>query len=276
MDDLFAEKDRRERQLFDHLATRSIVEVKGIVGVDGGSASKTDDQEYWSWEMTFDAWRIGSGSIQKQPMKIRCQASDEEVQILQDLIDPETVIRIHARVAEDNIFGSPQALIEEFIQVDTTDNELNEYLAELQKPVTYEDTRFGTFTFDRRGRSYTANPSWNSTSIFLELVAEKPDDLKSSLKAAYALWDDQASWNKRVQDYAVQKLLPIKNESWLEEDEPELTSEQFKSRMTLESITVYPDGFFDFWHNDGDLFWGHAIQVSGDLLDGPNDADIPG
>jgi hypothetical protein len=46
--------------------------------------------------------------------------------------------------------------------------------------------------------------------------------------------------------------------------------------MRLKSVTVYPDGSFDFWHDDGDLFWGHSIQVSGDLLDGPTHADIPG
>jgi hypothetical protein len=46
--------------------------------------------------------------------------------------------------------------------------------------------------------------------------------------------------------------------------------------MTLESITVTPDGSFDFWHNDGDLFYGHSIQVSGNLSQGPTHADIPG
>jgi hypothetical protein len=43
--------------------------------------------------------------------------------------------------------------------------------------------------------------------------------------------------------------------------------------MTLEAITVYPEGSFDFWYNDSDLFWGHSIQIGGDLTE---DADIPG
>lgn len=46
--------------------------------------------------------------------------------------------------------------------------------------------------------------------------------------------------------------------------------------MTLEGISVDPDGSFDFWHNDGDLFWGHAIQISGSLVEGPTLANIPG
>ena len=46
--------------------------------------------------------------------------------------------------------------------------------------------------------------------------------------------------------------------------------------MTIESVTVYSDGEFEFWHSDGDLFWGHSIQVSGNLSDGLTDIDTPG
>ena len=46
--------------------------------------------------------------------------------------------------------------------------------------------------------------------------------------------------------------------------------------MTLDAITVYPDGAFDFWHHDGDMFWGHSIQVSGSLSEGLILADTLG
>jgi len=59
-----------------------------------------------------------------------------------------------------------------------------------------------------------------------------------------------------VPDYAVEKLLERKNEIWLDEDESEVTHVEFKSRMVLQSITVSPDEEFNFWHDDGDLFWG--------------------
>ena len=45
--------------------------------------------------------------------------------------------------------------------------------------------------------------------------------------------------------------------------------------MKLQSIVFYPDGDFNFWYDDGDLFWGHSIAISGNL-EGLKDADIPG
>jgi hypothetical protein len=52
--------------------------------------------------------------------------------------------------------------------------------------------------------------------------------------------------------------------------------EEFKARMALESVTVEADGSFQFWYGDGDLFWGHSIQVSGNLAEGPTDASLAG
>jgi hypothetical protein len=55
-----------------------------------------------------------------------------------------------------------------------------------------------------------------------------------------------------------------------------VTPVDFQKQMKLQSINVAGDGRFEFWHHDGDLFWGHAIQISGTLKDGLTDADIPG
>src|SRR5262249_25964407 len=106
--------------------------------------------------------------------------------------------------------------------------------------------------------------------------AEEPTDVPAALQTAHALWQASHRWNARIRDYAAQKLLPLKNDVWLDDEEDELTADQFQEKMTLKGITVYPDGAFEFWHDDGDLFWGHSILVSGNLTEGPTDANIPG
>lgn len=96
------------------------------------------------------------------------------------------------------------------------------------------------------------------------------------LEAATRLFSEQARWHHRVREYAVEQLLPLKNDTWLDEDEEAMSADEFLSKMSLESICVDESGDLTFWHNDGDLFWGHAIEIRGDLSDGLTDADIPG
>ena len=96
------------------------------------------------------------------------------------------------------------------------------------------------------------------------------------MESAHELFKLQQTWDARVRDYAVSELLELKNDTWLGEGETEFTPATFKAQMKLESISVDPAGGFEFWFNDGDLFWGHTILVSGTLTDGPNDAGIHG
>lgn len=66
---------------------------------------------------------------------------------------------------------------------------------------------------------------------------------------------------RAAKECAVRDLLELKNDNWRNEDEPEVDAEQFKRLMRLEGIVVYGDGRAEFYHLDGDLFWGHCILV---------------
>lgn len=57
-------------------------------------------------------------------------------------------------------------------------------------------------------------------------------------------------------------LLSIHNEAWHHyENTPALSAEEFKARMTLESIWIESYGAATACYDDGDLFWGHTISV---------------
>lgn len=276
MDDIFADANRKVDQLHDELAASPVHELTGIVSPSGVGAGRSGGQELWSLLLTLDAWRVGSEPVRTESLTLRRRVTDAELRTFQESIDSETVVKIRARVAMDNTFGRPQGQLEEFIGIDSADTELHSQLAELQKPATHTDERFGTLTFDRRVSWYSGTARWCGQSIDLNVNVEDNDEPSPALKVAYALWDNESNWQQRVADYAVKELLPLKNDNWLSDDETEFTSEQFKSKITLESISVYADGDFEFWHDDGDLFWGHSIQVSGNLSDGLTGADIPG
>jgi hypothetical protein len=274
--DVFAESESLEKRLLAQLAAAPVVEVQGVVGPSGACAGMSYGDKLWTLVFSFDAWRIEGAEIQTQPLTIRRKAPHEDLPSFSVRITPYTVLRIRARVVGDSVFQNPQALLEHIVGLDDSDITLNEHAKQLQKPVTYEDAILGAFTLDRRLDRFTTDTVWNGAPVSLNLSAKEPADLQEALKTAHSLWETQDMWNQRIRDYAVQELLSLKNGDWLGDDEAEITADQFKDRMTLEAITVYPDGSFVFWHDDGNLFWGHCIQISGSLSEGPTDADIPG
>ena len=211
--------------------------------------------------------------MQSGPLVIRRQVTKEDLSALQEKLSPYVVVRVRARIGESPFKGH-QGQLEAFIGVDASDAELNQHAEQLQKPVTLEDAIFGTFTLDRRVDWFTAEVVWDGKPILLNL--SESTEVRETLRMAHLLWERQDEWNRRIRDFAVQKLLSLKNDNWLDEDDAELTPDEFKDRMTLDSITMNADGSFDFWHNDGDLFWGHSIQIGGNLSEGPKYADIPG
>jgi hypothetical protein len=263
-------------ELMAQLERCATVEVLGVVRANGVGGGLNGKEEHWTLRFAFDAWKYSSGKIQNQKLTICKIVSREELNLYMRQIRPFDVVRILARVAEQNILGSPQALLVELIGKDDTDAELNQFALNLQQPVTFQDARFGTFTLDRRLNWYGAKPSWGSNSIRLSYTTDDCEKIKGLLTETYLLWDSQESWSERIANYAVAKLLPLKNKAWLADDESELSADQFKSKMKLESISIQPNGKIEFWYEDGGLFWGHAIRVSGNLADGPDDAGIEG
>lgn len=136
------------------------------------------------------------------------------------------------------------------------------------------DERFGTLWEDDHHESWDGEADWDGVGIDLSLEAATDEELDDALRTAHALWDQQDLWGERLESFAVQELLPLKNDFWLADGERPLTEEQFRRRMALSSITILPGGKFIFWYYDGELFLDHAIEITGNLVDGPTGADI--
>ncbi|MCU0493921.1 MAG: DUF2262 domain-containing protein, partial [Chloroflexaceae bacterium] len=239
----------------------------------GAGGGRGGGEEFWTLLFKLVAWRIGDGSLQTEPLRLSRKVTDEELRHMQTLLVPYAVVRVQARVGE-SAYGGYQGLLEQYMGADDADAELNDYAQQLQQPVTLDDPLLGTFTLDRRVDWFSAEVVWDGQPVRLNL--SESASAQAALQTAHALWQDQRVWAQRIREYAVEQLLELKNDSWLDDDEEELTALAFLERMQLESITVHSDGTFDFWHDDGDLFWGHTIQISGNLAEGPTLADIPG
>ena len=66
---------------------------------------------------------------------------------------------------------------------------------------------------------------------------------------------------EKAKEYTAHKLLKLKNDLWLKEDEKEVTKKDFKNRMKFTSLYVFSESA-NFYFDDGNLFWGHTIEVT--------------
>ena len=134
--------------------------------------------------------------------------------------------------------------------------------------------------YEERLNWYTGQIEIAGVQVALYLSPDADQGLEPALRRAREVLAEFAAYHRRAEEYAVQELQPLKNEYWLEDlgndEEPPLKAEQFTSRMTLEALVFEPDGDVTFYYDDGDLFFGHEIEVGMDATDAFVHADIPG
>ena len=265
-----------EQQLLKQLAGAPVVDVTGIPTESGVGAGLTQGEALWTLLFGFAVWRIAGGPLRTEELTVRRKVREKEIDKFDELIRPGVVTRIRARVVEDSVFGRPEGLLVKVLGPDGSDAELNAAADRLRQPVRIKDKTFGTLTLNRRVDWFEGRATWNGKKVGLSLSAREPADVERALQVARTLWRAQKTWGAKVAAYAARQLLSLKNDNWLETGERPLTAKRFRERMKLESITVSPDGSFEFWHDDGGLFFGHSIQISGSLAKGLYDADIPG
>ena len=139
-----------------------------------------------------------------------------------------------------------------------------------------DDPVLGRLTWNAKYEWYEGELARGGSAVSISLDAGGEPEPAAALRRARAVAAELDRHAAAAQDYAAAELLDLKTENWLDDDEPAVTAEEFRRRMTLESIAFSPDRTVTFYHNDGDLFAGHAIQVVMDEEGRFVDADIPG
>lgn len=274
-DNIFKDLMRKNKELQDIFTNLPETIVIGAVGATGPSGGNIPPEKKWTLSLTLEAWREKNGEINIIPLHVSKELEHDELKALQDKISAESIVAFRGKLAISNPFGTPRAILISLLPV-KNDPELTEFLNEYTKPVQITDSQFGTFTLDKSVDWFEGGATWCGQKIQLTLDIDDSGKPDRALDVARKLWSEMEDWKKKVDEYAVAKLLDLKNDNWLDEEENELTPQEFKNKMTLESISVHPAGNFEFWHDDGDLFWGHSIQICGSLDEGLTDADIPG
>jgi hypothetical protein len=169
-----------------------------------------------------------------------------------------------------------RAVFDKVLPFDAPDASLAQLANRLRQPSVVSTALFGNLTLDPTIDWFEGKTTWNGKMISLHVEKSPDDRIDDALKTAAYLWSDQITWKRKVDELAIGELLRIKNDFWLSEGEPKLTSKQFKARMKLVAIWVEFNGRFSFSHFDDDMFCGHLIKIRGSVEDGLTEASIEG
>lgn len=232
--------------------------ITGIVDLWGTGGSQWADTRKWEFSFNFSHWRINEGPVQSGKLAVSQVVSQAQLDRLMDETDALAIIRVSAVSVEDG-----KAEMKSLLETGVRDRELEAVVKEIKKPVTVKHPFFGRLTLDKKTLCLEVQYRFHKTRITLCIEADEEGSHQENLAAAEALCREAEYWETQARARAVQDLLALKNDNWLEEDEEELDEAAFKKRIKPEQLTVLPDGRFALEFDDGDLFWGHSITVSG-------------
>lgn len=268
---------QRQRDLWAELAEQSKQVINGLVSPSGTwSINPRSLLDYWSFGFSIDAWTDAEGTLHAEKMTIRTVVNADELQRLEELIKAESIISIALHIGRLEGFDCHQGALVEVLEAGADDEALQRFAADLATPLTVDSKTLGRFTLDRSIGWFEGQSRWGLRKIRLNLSPADVSAPSEIVTRAEELWTQRKTLARQACEVAAATLLAVKNESWLNEGEQPMSEAQFMRKMKLESITVEEDGSFDFWFEDGDIFWGHSIEVRGDQERGFFDAGFHG
>jgi len=265
-----------EMNKFEAKYPEDTFEVGTITGALGIGAGRSRGQDLWTASITLVAWKnlsVNQPAVREE-LRLEWLADDAEWERAKHLMDGNSVVRLQVRKAEKSM------MLVQVLETDYRDDELTLILREELEPVYYRDERLGEFLLDKAVKLFEQKISWSGEEGRLYFDwHEDPALMKSALNVAYALVQDQVHWNAKFRRFAAEQLLESARDWQQEEDEEggeEISLESFMARMGFSSLSVYPDGDFVVYFDDGDLFFGHSILVNGNVNGELSSAEIAG
>ena len=245
-----------------------------IVGVTAPGClryDKVEGTDLWLVSISLSAW------LDEYEPGIHRELARMEAMVDQTLLDYLTqrtpsnfILSFAARPAGDGV---------RFLMTDLPkpgfDPELKALLEEQKKPVNLEVEGLGTFTLNRSLGWYDASVEWMGSEISLNLD-QNEETLADAQETARTLMSGQEDWDARVRTFAAEQLLEQVNALLAQEDAEPFTADTLSSQFQPDSILTGPNGAFEFWFSDDDLFLAHPVHVTGTLEQGPTLAEMEG
>ena len=240
-----------------------------LTGPQGLITGKNEGDLLWRAGAPLVAWlEEDSPEVCREPTSLVSKGDETLMGILRQRIPRDFILKCKVRPSAD---GKRLLLLN--LPEPGFDLDLKAILDESKKPVTLDGGALGEFTLNRSVGVFQKEADWLGQSV--QLTFDRDEDQQVCLSGLQAMVSGQAEWDGKLREFAAAELLDLANDWAADADEEEVSLEDFMQRIEPDTLAFQENGTFDFWFNDGELFFGHAIRVSG-TLEGPTSAEMEG
>ncbi|HBH94569.1 MAG TPA: hypothetical protein DDX91_02385 [Ruminococcaceae bacterium] len=172
-------------------------------------------------------------------------------------------------------------LLTEVLERDVKEPELQKVLDEYLTPVEINDELCGKFVLDRQFDWFTRKIDWagRKCSIYLECDFDDDEAAGKALDHFKRIYADLDKWDKKLRRFAAEELTGNANE-WQEDSDEEntapITEKSFAERIHISEFSINEEGEFSAYADDDDMFWGHSVEISGNVDGELDSANICG
>ena len=273
---------------FDSFKNKYEIQEKELLVLlhEGGGGSKHGD--FWVASAYFLAYiDTQTNTLCKGEGRLVWPVTDEEQKAggCFGRFKNETIYRVKARALLDKTVkpGMSESFFNQFYVTEILEKNvcnplLEELLEEYKRPVVIKDDLLGELKLNKQLSFFEGQANWQSRSISISLDVDKDCEKswENALNAAKQIIAEQDNWDKKMRDFAAKELTSLANDWQEDDDDAEITMQDFAKRIKLMTLSVAADGSFAAYHNDDEMFWGHSVTVYGSLEHGIKSAQMEG
>ena len=138
------------------------------------------------------------------------------------------------------------------------------------------DPVLGQLRWDERRKFLDGELQTPAGPVKLGFEVVDESSLAEQLTRARTLVTHLPGAMERARHFAAERLVGLKNDGYLEEDEAPLSQEEFAARLGLPRVELLLDGPCDFTFGDDEMLWGHFITVESEDDGTPRHAEMWG
>ena len=273
-------------QKFDERFSKETKEVL-VVTADEMTASKSRDDEYWTAMISILGYiDLENNELNEKKRYLEWEITEKQ-RLKSKLYNLKAGKIYQLTVRESKMFENQYThqimekgrwlMVVEVNKRECHDERLERILAEYQKEVSIQPEGCESLKLDKSLCLFSGKGMWNKAECYIHIDSDGDgkETANNALKTYYELMRYCEEWDQKAREFAAKELTDLAND-WAEEDGIEITNEDFMKRLEISEVCVSPDGDFELFYNDDDMFYGHVIIVSGNIEVGLDSADIAG